>query len=234
MSKLSDSEKARYSRFMALPEMGKEGQYKLKEAKVLVIGAGGLGSAVLPILAAAGVGTIGIVEDETVELSNMQRQTLYSPEEEGFKKLNIVRSHLQKMNPELQIKVFDTRFKKENSKEIARQFDVVADCTDNFPSRFLINDVCAELEKTLIYASVNDYEGQVMVLHHKKKTTLRDIYPDIPREQSNNAILPTLPQIIGAIQSNECLKAITGKGNILDGQLLVFNVLTNDFHIVNV
>ena len=234
MKKISESEKERYSKFISLPEMGEEGQLKLKNSKILVIGAGGLGSAVLPVLAAAGIGTMGVVEHDTVELSNLQRQIIYTPADVGKKKLNIACEYLQKINPELEIISFDTRFEEKNAEELIRKFDLVLDCTDNYKTRYLINDTCSKLKKSLIYASVNDYEGQVVVLHHKQNTNLRDLYPEIPDDHENNRILPTLPQIIGSIQANETIKVLTNRGNILDGQLLIFNIYANSFQIVNI
>ena len=233
MDILSKNQEQRFGRLIALPEMGMEAQVKIKRSKVLVIGAGGLGSAVLPILASTGVGNLGIVEYDEVELTNLQRQILYSPADVGTKKIDIAAKLVKSLNPELNLTTFDNPLNEDNSTGIISQFDYVLDCTDNFKTRFLINDICEKFNKTLIYASVSDYEGQVMVLHHHNKTSLRDFYPDMPKERKNSAIIPTLPQIIGSIQANEAIKAITGTGELLDGKLLLFNVLNYNFQIVS-
>lgn len=230
---LNQSEKARYSKFISLPEMREEGQNKLKKTKILVIGAGGLGSGVLPVLAATGIGTIGIVENDVVEASNLQRQILYSPGDIGKKKIEIATAYLKRINPEISIKSFDTRFEEGKARDLVNEFNYVLDCTDNYKTRFLINDVCAELKIPLVYASVSDYEGQVIILHRNNKANLRDLFPEIPSDQKTNGILPTLPQIIGSIQANETIKAITNRGEILDGKLLIFNIYANSFQIVN-
>jgi adenylyltransferase/sulfurtransferase len=232
MKHLNDQEKLRYSKLMDLPGWGEEGQLKIKNSRILVIGAGGLGSAVLPILAAAGVGTVGIVENDNVETSNLQRQILYNPEDAGQSKMDLVVSMLKKKNPDAEIITHRTRFDESNAEELAGRYDIVADCTDNFKTRFLINDTCAVLKKPLVYASISDYEGQVIILHNKEEKNLRDLFPEVPEDNEIKGILPTLPNIIGAIQANETLKVIAGNGSLLDGQLLIFNVYTNNFQIV--
>jgi len=234
MNKLSREEKSRYCRFIELEEMREEAQLKLKNASVLVIGAGGLGSAVLPILCSSGIGHIGVVEHDTVDLSNLQRQTLYYPDQVGKKKITNLRKKLIQHNPFLKLEAFDLRLNPTNAERLISRFNAVADCTDNFETRYLINDVCDQLGKPLVYASVSDYKGQVMVLHYRRKGDLRDLYPQIPEEQNDKkGIIPTLPPVIGSIQANEMLKLITGKGLLLDGQLLIFDAYTNDIQIID-
>ncbi|MFO8235284.1 MAG: HesA/MoeB/ThiF family protein [Bacteroidales bacterium] len=224
---ISNQEKAKYEKFIALPEMGEEAMEKLKNSKILVIGGGGLGSAVLPLLATSGVGTIGIAENDTIEISNLQRQILYSPLDIGEKKLKVIHSTMIKLNPDIRLKTYDTYLNKKNGEEIIDEYQYILDCTDNFQTRYLINDICAEKQKPLIYASVSDYEGMVTILHYHKKKNLRDIFPNEPEPKDKSAIIPTLPQIIGSIQANETIKVITNAGEILDGKLLIFNVLNN-------
>ncbi len=232
MKNLNKKEKLRYSKLMGLPDWGEEGQLKIKNASILVIGAGGLGSAVLPLLTATGVGTIGIVEDDDVEMSNLQRQILYNPSDAGQSKLELASSILRQKNPDSEIIQHQSRFRQNNAESLVENYDVVLDCTDNFSTRFLINDTCAILKKPLVYASINEYEGQVIILHHTKEKNLRDLFPEVPEDKEIKGILPTLPSIIGSIQANETLKVITGNGNMLDGKLLIFNVYTNNFQIV--
>lgn len=233
MNPLSYEEKSRYQKLMELEEMGETAQLKLKNSSVLVVGAGGLGSGVLPILCSSGIGRIAVIEPDTIETSNLQRQTLYNPDQVGTKKIGKAREKLIRHNPSLQLETYDLRLDPNNAHEHISGYDVVADCTDNFESRYLINDVCAQLKTPLVYGSVSNYKGQVMVLHHKKKANLRALYPQIPEdEETRKGVLPTLPQIIGSIQANEMLKLITGKGRLLDGQLLLFDAFTNDIQII--
>jgi len=233
-SSLTSEEKNRYRKLINLEEMGEAAQLRLKTSRVLIIGAGGLGSGVLPVLCASGIGHLGIVEADTVNASNLQRQTLYKQADQESKKIDAAVKHLQDYNPEMEISAFDTMLKPENAKKIMQGYDLVLDCTDNFKTRFLINDTCARLDIPLVYASVNDYEGQVMVLHHKNKTDLRHIYEEEPTgEPPAEGIIPTLPHIIGAIQANEALKLLAGSGELLDGHMLVFNVYTNQVCLVD-
>jgi adenylyltransferase/sulfurtransferase len=232
---LSEDEKNRYRKLINLKEMGKKAQLRIKNSHVLVVGAGGLGSGVLPVLCASGIGHLGIVEADKVDASNLQRQTLYKQADKERKKIDTAVQHLQGYNPEMEITAFDTMLNAKNAQGIIQGYDLVLDCTDNFQTRFLINDTCARLEIPLVYASVNDYEGQVMILHHEKKTDLRHIYEEEPvGEAPAEGILPTLPHIIGAIQANEALKLLTASGELLDGQMLVFNAYSNQVYVVNI
>jgi adenylyltransferase/sulfurtransferase len=229
---LNKKEKLRYSKFIRLADMGEEAQRKLKKAKVLVIGAGGLGSAVLPVLASSGVGTIGIVEHDHVEISNLQRQIIYNTEDIGKKKIDATAEYLKKLNPEITLTLYDKPFEERNAKSLVKKYDVVMDCTDNFQTRFLINDICQKEEKTLVYASVSDYEGQVTVFNYKKGKNLRDLFPNIPKTTEDKGIIPTLPQITGSIQANEAIKVLTGRGDVLDAKLLIINIMTNNYQVI--
>lgn len=231
---LSKEEKNRYQKLINLKEMGEEAQLRLKASRVLAVGAGGLGSGVLPVLCASGIGHLGIVEADQVDASNLQRQTLYKTADQEKSKIESAVRHLQGYNPQMAITAFNTMLNYENAQRIMQGYDLVLDCTDNYQTRFLINDTCARLGIPLVYASVNDYEGQVMVLHHKKKADLRHIYEEEPDgEPPAEGIIPTLPHIIGAIQANEALKLLTGSGELLDGHMLVFNAYSNQVYVVD-
>ncbi len=233
MTKLTKEEQSRYSRMISLPEMGEDALIRLKQSKVLILGAGGLGSVTIPALAAAGVGNIGIVEFDKVEESNLQRQLLYTPSDINKDKIHIAREKAELLNPTIEIEIYQDKFNQSNAKGLVSAFDLILDCTDNLPARYLINDTCAELKKPLIYASVSDYKGMVTILHYQKNTNLRDIFPEASEKAEAAGIIPTLPMITGSIQANETMKLLTGVGEILDGQLLTFNILKNSFHVVN-
>lgn len=232
MEQLTNNEKERYSRMISLPEMGEKAIINLKKSKILVIGAGGLGSATIPALSAAGVGNLGVAEFDKVEKSNLQRQLLYSPSDIGKDKLEIASQKARQLNPDIHLTKFSNRIDETNCKKIFEGFDVVLDCTDNFPTRYLINDTCASLKKPLVYASVSDYEGIVTILHNKNSINLRDIFPEMPEKQPAKGIIPTLPMIIGSIQANEVIKMLTQTGDILDGKLLSYNIQNSSYQIV--
>ena len=230
---LTEEEKRRYQKLMSLSEMGEEAQCRLKASHVLVIGAGGLGAGVLPILSASGIGHIGVAEADIIETSNLQRQILYAPDDIGKSKMDVAAAQMQRLNPEMKLTRFDERLDETNVERIIENFDLVLDCTDNFKTRFLINDMCADLKKPLVYGSVHDYEGMVMILHHHRQANLRDLYDTEPLNQPPAAgIIPTLPQIIGSIQANETIKLISETGQLLDGSMLIFNALTNNTQII--
>jgi len=231
MAQLTNNEKERYSRMISLPEMGEEAVINLKRAKILVIGAGGLGSASIPALSAAGLGSLGIVEFDKVENSNLQRQLLYSPSDIGKEKIEVAGQKMQQLNPNIHLTKFSNPINETNCKKIIEGFDLVLDCTDNFPTRYLINDTCASLKKPLIYASVSDYEGIVTILHNKNNINLRDIFPEMPEKQVTKGIVPTLPMIIGSIQAHEAIKMLTQTGDILDGKLLSYNIQNNSYQV---
>lgn len=233
MEQLTNNEKERYSRMISLPEMGEEAILDLKQSKILVIGAGGLGSTTIPALSASGVGKMGIVESDKVENSNLQRQLLYTPSDIGKEKIKIASQKAQQLNPNINIITFPNRIDETNCKRLIEDFDLVLDCTDNFPTRYLINDTCASSKKPLIYASVSDYEGLVTILHNQNNINLRDIFPEKPEKQKAKGILPTLPMIIGSIQANEAIKLLTNTGELLDGKLLSYNIMNNGYQVIS-
>jgi adenylyltransferase/sulfurtransferase len=231
MKKLTKEEKERYNKMISLEDMSEEDLLKLKNSSVLVIGAGGLGSGALPVLAASGVGQIGIVEYDKIENNNLQRQTIYNVEDVGESKLEKAAEMILRKNPNSEIIKYNDELNKNNIQSIFKSFDIILDCTDNFNTRYLINDTCTIMNKTLVYASVSEYEGMVSILHHKNKKCLRDLFPLQPEPLNEKGIFPTLPLITGSLQANETLKIIIEKGNTLDGNLLHFNILENTFYI---
>lgn len=235
MRKLSNEDSSRFARHLSLAEIGKEGQAKLKNARVLVIGAGGLGSPLLIYLAAAGIGTIGIVDDDVVSLSNLQRQILYTTAEVGLKKVTLASKKLSALYPEIEIQRFDLRLNEENAEEIFKNYDVIADCTDNYKTRVLIGKISARLGKPLAFASVLNYEGQISVFNYQGGPTFNDLYPNIPKDgiykENEIGLLGVLPGIAGTLQANEIIKIITGYGEVISGKLLVFNIQENRFKL---
>ncbi|WP_313115347.1 molybdopterin-synthase adenylyltransferase MoeB [Aequorivita sediminis] len=229
--KLSSEETSQYSRHLSLEEVGARGQLQLKQAKVLVIGAGGLSCPVLQYLAAAGVGTIGIVDNDKVDASNLQRQILYTHEDIGKYKVEAAVSRLKKLNPFIQLHCHNTKLRNDNALTLFESYDIIVDGTDNFPTRYLINDAAVILGKTVVFGSINKFEGQVSVFHYNNGPTYRCLFPSPPSPElvpncSEAGVLGILPGIIGCLQANEVLKIILGLGDILSGKLLTFNALT--------
>ena len=231
----------RYQRQMILKNFGEAGQHKLLQAKVLVIGAGGLGCPALQYLAAAGVGTLGIVDDDTVALSNLHRQILFSLKDIGYNKAERAAAVLQQLNNEIKIIAFRERFTTQNALTIMEGFDIIIDGTDNFASRYLINDACLLMNKTLIYGAVSQYEGQVAVFNahtlqaSEPAVNYRDLFPNPPKENevlncAEAGVLGVLPGIIGSMQANETIKLITGIGRPLINYLLTYNALNNQLY----
>jgi molybdopterin/thiamine biosynthesis adenylyltransferase/rhodanese-related sulfurtransferase len=229
------SERKRYSRQIILPEMGISGQEKLKAAKVLVIGAGGLGCPVLQYLTAAGVGTIGIIDDDTVDITNLHRQILYSSDDVGKGKAITATEKLSAMNPYINFIAIPLRLDEENATEIISGYDLIIDGSDNFPTRYLANDVCVALNKPLVFGSILRFEGQVSVFNYKGGPTYRCLFPE--SEEGDNCevagVIGILPGIIGTYMANEAIKIICGIGEILSGKLLVLNALGNTNNIFN-
>lgn len=231
----SKPELARYNRHIIIPEFGLEAQQKLKAAKVLVIGSGGLGSPVLLYLAAAGVGTIGIVDFDRVDDSNLQRQVLFGVESVGQPKVEAAKRRLEALNPHIEIKVYDILINSQNALDIIKDYDVVADGTDNFPTRYLVNDACVLLGKTNVYASIFQFEGQVSVFNYRNAAgelgpNYRDLYPTPPPPGlvpscAEGGVLGVLPGIIGSMQASEVIKVITGVGEPLSGRFFIFDAL---------
>lgn len=232
----SKEELARYNRHIIIPEFGLDAQKKLKAAKVLVIGSGGLGSPVLLYLAAAGVGTIGIVDFDVVDDSNLQRQVLFGVENVGQSKAAAAKKRLDDLNPHLQINIYNTQLTSQNALDIIREYDVVADGTDNFPTRYLVNDASVLLGKTNVYASIFQFEGQVSVFNYTNEKgelgpNYRDLYPTPPPPGlvpncAEGGVLGVLPGIIGSLQALEVIKVITGVGDTLSGRFYTFDALT--------
>lgn len=235
MRKLSKDDLSRFTRHFSLPEIGIEGQEKLKNARVLVIGAGGLGSPLLIYLASAGIGTIGIVDDDVVNLSNLQRQVLYTTAEVGLKKVKIASQKLKALYPEIEIQSFDLRLDQGNAEGLFRDYDVIADCTDNYKTRTLIGQVSAKLNKPLAFASVLNYEGQISVFNFEGGPAFNDLYPNMPQDgiykENEIGLLGVLPGIAGTLQANEIIKIITGYGEVISGKLLIFNIQENRFNL---
>jgi len=229
-TELSHQEILRYSRHLIMPEVGLAGQKKLKAASVLCIGAGGLGSPLAMYLAAAGVGRIGIVDFDVVDFSNLQRQILHHTADVGRPKLESAAEKLRAINPEIEIVLHEEMFSSANAMEICKDYDVIADGTDNFPTRYLTNDVCVLLGKPNVYASIFRFEGQASVFHAEKGPCYRCLYPEPPPPGmvpscAEGGVLGILPGIMGTIQATEVIKQILGSGEPLIGRLLLFNAL---------
>ena len=226
----------RYSRQILLPGFGVPTQQKLDKAKVLVVGAGGLGCPALQYLASAGVGTIGIIDDDVVSVSNLQRQVLYTEADIGYPKARKAAEVLERMNSGIGINVYTDRLTTDNTLELFANYDVILDGTDNFSTRYLINDACALLKKPLVFGAVSQFEGQIAVFNGKKENeepvNYRDLFPVPPKDGeiancADGGVLGVLPGIIGTMQANEVLKLITGLGEPLVNRLLTYNALTN-------
>ncbi len=218
---LDNDEILRYSRHLIMPEVGMEGQQKLKAAKVLCIGAGGLGSPLALYLAAAGVGTLGIVDFDTVDYTNLQRQIIHSTADVGRKKLDSAGEKLKAINPYLNLQKFDTRLSSENALELFRDFDIVADGTDNFPTRYLVNDACVLTGKPNVYGSIFRFEGQASVFATEDGPCYRCLYPEPPPPGlvpscAEGGVLGILPGLVGVMQATEVDQADSGRGRAAD------------------
>ncbi|MGH9687141.1 MAG: molybdopterin-synthase adenylyltransferase MoeB [Candidatus Acidiferrales bacterium] len=231
---LSNEEVLRYSRHLIMPEVGMEGQLKLKQAKVLCIGAGGLGAPLGLYLAAAGVGRIGLVDFDSVDFTNLQRQVLFGTSDVGRPKIGAAADRLRDLNPEIQIDAFETHLTSENALDILKDYDIVVDGTDNFPTRYLVNDACVLLGKPNVYGSIFRFEGQITVFGYPGGPCYRCLYPEPPPPGlvpscAEGGVLGVLPGIVGTIQACETLKLIIGKGEPLIGRLLLFDALGMKF-----
>lgn len=240
----SKEELARYNRHIIIPEFGLEAQQKLKAAKVLIVGSGGLGSPALLYLAAAGVGTIGIVDFDVVDDSNLQRQILFGVEAVGTPKVEAAKTRLQALNPHINIILHNTQLTSKNALDILKDYDLVADGTDNFPTRYLVNDAAVLLGKPNIYASIFQFEGQVSVFNYTNKEGVvgpnyRDLYPTPPPPGlvpscAEGGVLGVLPGIIGSLQALEVIKVITGVGEPLVGRFYMFDALNFESRTFNI
>ena len=234
----------RYHRQTILQPLGKAGQEKLLSARVLVVGAGGLGCPILQYLTAAGTGTIGIVDNDVVNLTNLQRQVLYKMEDIGQPKTHRAKYHLSCLNPDIRFNAYQTFLQGDNALDIITEYDVIVDATDNFPSRYLINDACVMLQKPLVYGAVSQFEGQIAVFNVLSENgtlsaNYRDIFPNPPlQDQVGNCseigVLGVLPGTVGCLQANEVIKLITGIGQPLINQIQAINLLTNQWQIFNI
>ncbi|PZX46904.1 adenylyltransferase/sulfurtransferase [Algoriphagus chordae] len=216
---------------MILPGIGATGQQKLKSSSVLVVGAGGLGCAVLPYLAAAGIGKIGIIDGDKIEESNLHRQVLYSSEQLGFYKVKEAANSIIKNNPGVEILVFEEFLTAKNAPEIFPEFDLIIDATDNLFIRYVINDTCVACGKPFIYGSIHQFQGQVSVFNYEAGPTYRDVFPEEDKYAPNCAeagVLGTTVGLIGMLQANEAMKVILGIGEVLSGKLLIYNLLSNE------
>jgi adenylyltransferase/sulfurtransferase len=231
---LSQNEVARYSRHLIMPEVGVEGQKRLKAARVLLIGAGGLGSPLGLYLAAAGVGRLGIVDFDTVDFSNLHRQVLHYTADVGRPKLQSAREKLQAINPEVQVDLYETRLSSAYALSLLEPYDIIIDGTDNFPTRYLVNDACVLLGKPNVYGSIFRFDGQASVFHPPHGPCYRCLYPEPPPPGevpscAEGGVLGILPGLVGCIQATEAVKLILGQGEPLVGRLLTYDALQMRF-----
>ena len=236
---LSLDEKERYKKHLTLKEIGFKGQLKLKNSSVICIGAGGLGSSVLLYLAAAGIGRIGIVDNDQVEKSNLQRQIIHETNTVGNLKINSAQERIKRFNPNIEVITFNERINSENIIEIIKDFDIICDCSDNFGTRYLINDACLMLNKALVFGSVQGFEGQISVFNlNKKSPNLRDLLPESPVKNNipsceEFGVVGVSTGLIGILQVNEIIKIILKKGEILDGKIMIFDLLNMNIKTLN-
>jgi len=225
----------RYSRHFLLPEVGEDGQAKLLQAKVLMVGAGGLGSPAAYYLAAAGVGTLGIIDNDVVDISNLQRQILHANDRVGMPKVESAKKTLEALNPDVKVIPYQAKLTSENIMEIIRDYDLVVDGCDNFPTRYLVNDACVLTKKPNVHGSIFQFEGQATVFYPGKGPCYRCLYPEPPPAElapscAEAGVLGVLPGLIGVIEALEAIKLILSKGDILIGRLLCFNTLTMEIN----
>lgn len=233
-AEITPEERIRYGRHIVIPEVGLDGQRKLKAAKVLVIGAGGLGSPASLYLAAAGVGTIGLIDFDVIDETNLHRQILYTAKDIGVSKVQTAKQRLQDANPNATVNIYEERLTSANALEIFKEYDIILDGTDNFPTRYLTNDACVILGKPNVYASIFRFEGQTTVFDAKKGPCYRCVYPKPPPPRlvpscAEGGVLGVLPGLIGLIQATETVKLIMGKGDTLVGRLLVYDAMSMTF-----
>jgi adenylyltransferase/sulfurtransferase len=234
LSELSPNEVARYSRHLIMPEVGLDGQKRLKAASVLLIGAGGLGSPLALYLGAAGVGRIGLVDFDVVDFSNLQRQVLHGTPDVGRPKLHSARDRLKAINPEVRVDLYETRLTSANAMALFEPYDVIIDGTDNFPTRYLVNDACVLLKKPNVYGSIFRFDGQASVFYPGRGPCYRCLYPEPPPPGevpscAEGGVLGILPGLIGCIQATEAVKLILGRGSPLVGRLILYDALEMTF-----
>ncbi len=229
----------RYSRHLIIPEVGLEGQRKLKNSSVIVVGAGGLGSPALLYLAAAGIGRIGIVDYDTVERSNLQRQVIYTEKDLGRRKVEAAKERIESLNPDVRVETYDLRIDSSNALEILKNYDIIIDGSDNFPTRYLLSDSSVLLSKPFIYGSIYRFDGQVSFIDPRRGPCYRCLYPEPPPPDAiptcaEGGVLGLLAGIVGSIQALEAVKYILGRGRLLLGKLLVVDTLNLEFTVLNI
>lgn len=238
MAKLTENEKSRYHRHLILSDIGEVGQEKIKNCSVLVAGAGGLGCPVLQYLTAAGVGRIGVMDDDTVDISNLQRQVFYGMKDLGKHKAIVAAQLMKKMNRNVNFDLINIRINYSNALEIAKDYDILVDCTDNIQARYVLNDTSIVTGLPLVHASVFKYQGQLSVFGYENGPSYRCLFPKEKDEESPHpetlGIYSVLPGIIGLMQANEVLKIISGAGDVLSGRLLVFNAFSNQWNSLKI
>lgn len=240
----NNEEKSFYNKHLLLSEIGYPGQLLLKKAKVLVVGAGGLGCPVLSYLCGAGVGVIGIIDGDKIDISNLQRQVLYSYDETGQFKAQTAADKLRKSNPFIEFRVFNENLSVKNTLWIIESFDIIVDATDNFPTRYLINDACVQLDKPFVFASIDKFQGQLSVFNFKQTLgspgpTYRCVFPEPPSPKtaancSELGVLGVLPGVLGALQANEVIKIICSSGSVLSGEMLIVDLLKMTFYSIKI
>ena len=235
----SEEQIQRYSRHIILPEVGGAGQEKLLSAKVLIVGAGGLGSPVGYYLAAAGVGNIGIIDDDIVDIGNLQRQIAHSTKTLGMAKVDSAKGTFEALNPDTRVKPIRQRLAKDNIADIIKDYDIVVDCSDNFPTRFLVNDACVISRKNLVSGAVLKFEGQLTTVLPGQGHCYRCLFEDMPPSEIMNALqtgglIGAIPGVIGTLQALEVIKLIVGKGRLLKERLLIFDGLTTKFRRIKI
>ncbi len=232
MTMLDKEELSRYARHLALENVGIEGQQKLKSAKVLIVGAGGLGSPVLQYLTAAGIGTIGIIDPDVVDESNLQRQIIFTTNDLGKPKVEVAIRQLEQLNPYVTFVPHHTSLNVENALEIIQEYEIIIDGTDNFPTRYLVNDACVILNKPFVHGSIFKFQGQVSVFNYQNGPSYRCLYPEAPSAEeapncSEVGVLGVLPGVVGTRMASECLKMILGVGSVLSGKVEIIDLLQN-------
>lgn len=234
---LSPEEKRKYIKQIMVPEIGLSGQEKIRNAKAIIVGCGGLGCPTLLYLAASGVGTIGIIDFDTVSITNIHRQILFGNNDVGKKKIEIAKEKINVLHPEVNLICYDAMLDETNAESILQNFDIVIDGCDNFLTRYVVNDACVKLNIPLVYGSILNFEGQLAVFNLNNSQNLRDLFHEPPNSEdvpdcSENGVLATVPGIIGTIMANECLKVIVGK-SIMNNKLAIINCITLEISILN-
>ncbi len=230
MTELNIEEQNRYHRQIILPDFGEEAQLKLKQARILVIGSGGLASPLLKYLCSSGIGCLGIMDGDVIEVSNLQRQIMFDEKDKGQYKVDVSARKLKEQNPNIKIEAYNYRLSATNAVELFSQYDLIIDACDNFETRYIICKASQEASRPWVYASIFEYAGQLSVFNYKSQTQYSDLYPEAPSQVplsdgKSIGVLPVLPGLIGLMQATEAIKMITGIGHVLDGELLLYNTL---------